>query len=86
MIGACSPATQVGLLSFGAEFLNNVVTLTQGVYNMDPRQGDIADFGFVISGVTVHVGISLRPGDNGIRATIQDLPEVLPIIWTKLTL
>ena len=87
MANACPAASQVGVITPTFVLAGSPSTVTLGVYNLVPRDGEVADFGFVILGVPVHIRLSVRSGgDYGVRATLTDIPESAPFIRSKLTL
>ncbi|HWY17944.1 MAG TPA: hypothetical protein VNY27_04445 [Solirubrobacteraceae bacterium] len=73
----CPVPTQIGVTT---------ITLTGGlngpflapVYNLAANLGEVAKLGFDIAGnFAIQGGISVRPGDYGLRATFHDINEVL---------
>ncbi len=70
--GACPQATEVGTL--GAETFGP--TIIDPVYNMVPRPGVPAEFGFKFGGVSVYITFGVRSGgDYGITAHVTNLAQ-----------
>lgn len=56
------------------------------VYNMEARGTRPAEFGFNVILASVFVSISVRPDDQGLRATIHNVPTTLRLVDSALTL
>ncbi len=83
----CSPATQVGLITLRYLIVGTEFTETVGVYNMVRARGEVANFGFTVLAVPINIKIGLRSdGDYGVRATISNISQAIPVTGTKLML
>ena len=93
----CPAASKVGNISNAALLLNFVpITATGNVYNVVPRAGEPARFGFVLKSpgnltapIILQSPASLRPGDFGLDTTLKDIPQKasgLPITITGVDL
>ncbi|HEX5922625.1 MAG TPA: hypothetical protein VFY45_02260 [Baekduia sp.] len=56
------------------------------VYNMEARGTRPAEFGFNVILASVFVSISVRPDDQGLRATIHNVPTTLRLVDSTMTL
>lgn len=83
----CSPATQVGVITLKYLIVGSEFTETVGVYNMVRARGEVANFGFTVLAVPLNIKISLRSdGDYGVRATMTNISQAIPVTGTKLIL
>lgn len=81
---ACSGATQVGQLTLGA---GAIINLTLPVFNMVPPRGITAQFGANVLLVDAFIDISVRTGgDYGLTAGLVNIPTILPLTSSSLTL
>ena len=81
---ACSGATQVGQLTLNTGVLGN---LTLPVFNMVPRAGVAAQFAANVLLVDAFIDINVRTGgDYGLTAALQNIPTILPLTGSTLTL
>ena len=82
--GLCPASSQVGWadIDFGFGFFG------APVYNIRPSRGEPARFAFFGAGlVPIHLTVSVRTGgDYGLRVTLRDLPQGLPVNAVRLTL
>jgi hypothetical protein len=95
---ACPPETQVGILRFAIEAaplgganLGAADETAYPVYNLEPRNGRVAELGFgYASGerlTTVRlVGKARTSGDFGVTAFAGQIPAALPLISQTITL
>ena len=81
---ACPAASAVGTVSNTAVPHNlpaPPLTVSGTIYNVAPRAGEPARFGFVLNGpggpIIVQSGASLRPSDFGLDTTLNDLPRTV---------
>jgi hypothetical protein len=85
----CPDSSQVGVVKifFARPFLPEFRTYP--VYNMVPRPGSPAQFGFNVDSGALHTPIMLtahvRPGDFGVRVLAANTPQPLAIVGTSLT-
>ncbi|HTE60028.1 MAG TPA: hypothetical protein VK631_06725 [Solirubrobacteraceae bacterium] len=88
--GFCPLESQVGIAyvqlspvpatPFGGKF-------PTAVYNMTTADGETAVLAFAVIGVVVRIAVTARTdGDHGLRATIENANQALPIYATRLTL
>ncbi len=83
----CPILSQVGVVTLRDDRAGFVETLTYPVFNMVPNKGEAADFGFAVLGVPVHIAITVRDqGDYGVRATLTNISEAIPVVGTELVL
>jgi len=85
----CPPSSQVGradlhLYDYAASHYFDVST---GVFNMTHPRGSIADLGFQVIGVPVHVRASLDPERGySIETSVSNITETLPPFDSKVTI
>jgi hypothetical protein len=78
---ACPAASKVGTIANNVQILNLVPqTATGNIYNVKPRQGEPARFGFVLNAppadkIILQSPASLRPSDFGLDTTLNNLPQ-----------
>lgn len=86
--GLCPLATQVGTISLDLVRADSTgpFAFTWPVYNMAPRSGKTAEFGFFVLGTPIFITVSVRPGDRGLRTEIPSIISPLPVRGTRLTL
>jgi hypothetical protein len=83
---ACPASSQVGVAVIDTDQGIFRQKFTVPVYNVQPEPGQLAVFGFSVSGVVVHVVASLRTdSDYGITTTVTDVSQQLAIYSTSLT-
>jgi hypothetical protein len=93
----CPPESQVGLLNlylegfFGALNHGNGNSTLYPVWNLEPRQGKVAEFGFAYASgeraTTVRLVAKVRSStDNGITGFVGQIPAALPLIMQSITL
>jgi DNA-binding beta-propeller fold protein YncE len=84
--GHCPPESQVGELEieFGEDTLEPV---KEPVYNMVPPPGVAVQIGgsFVVPSVFINAGVRAG-GDYPVQASSLDIPEVEPLVTTRLTI
>jgi hypothetical protein len=84
----CPPATQVGVVkvtlnSFGGS--GDFVTDTP-VYNIEPRENEVASFGFIVATAPIYVSASVRTeGDFGVRISLPNISQLYEIRASSLT-
>lgn len=84
----CPPSTQVGTvkLLFGSNF-GPPEQHQYPIYNMEPREGDLADFTFVVFGYgPTHIVGSIRANDFGVRTEIGNISTIYPLIRAETIL
>jgi hypothetical protein len=79
---ACPAASAVGTITNDVTSVGGVLPLTANgtIYNVVPRQGEPARFGFVLSAppadkIVLQSPASLRPSDFGLDTTLTNLPQ-----------
>jgi uncharacterized repeat protein (TIGR01451 family) len=70
--GKCPIATQIGVATTVIVGLVNE-TVISPVYNLAPNPGELAKLAFVVKIVHIIGGVSVRPGDYGLRTTFTNL-------------
>jgi hypothetical protein len=82
---SCPGASQVGTLTLSAKV--NLFGPNLPVYNMVPPTGVAAQFGTNLLLLDAFIDISVRTGgDYGLTAGLSDIPTVLPLYGSSLTL
>ncbi len=72
----CPIGSQIGVATIIIQGVLNG-TFTEPVYNIDPNTGEVGKLGFsVIRSFLIEGGISVRPGDYGLRATFTNTNEL----------
>jgi hypothetical protein len=86
---ACPAAAQVGsalvtisALRGGQPFLGTPVP----IFNLPPRKGEAAAFGFVVAGVSVTLSAKVRSDDYGVSVTVSNVSEGLLLFAQRLRL
>jgi len=74
----CPVTSQVGVVRLTTGFPGNPAS--SGLFNMTPRRGVPASFGFLVSGVPVHLNARLRSeGDYGVTIVSRDINQALAL-------
>ncbi|HEX6206255.1 MAG TPA: hypothetical protein VFZ29_10680 [Solirubrobacterales bacterium] len=82
----CRPEAQVGVIKvivyqFGMDQVNAFA-----LYNIEPEKNEIADFGFILAGVPVHLVPQIRSdGDYGIDVSSLSTTSGVPIVGAEVT-
>jgi hypothetical protein len=80
---SCPPASQVGVVRVEFNTGGDFVPL----YNLEPRPGEVADLGFIIVTVPVHIVPKLDASNNyAIRADIVRASRSIPFVASEVTL
>jgi hypothetical protein len=79
-LGSCPPASQIGLVQLYAA--GDIAPL----YNMQPRRGYPAEFGFLYQSIAITILAKLRPSDDGIDVVTEESPSSIPIPKFEATL
>jgi hypothetical protein len=93
----CPPSSQVGLLQLYLEGFSGATNHGNGdytlspVYNLEPREGRVAEFGFAYASgekaVTVRLTAKVRSStDLGVTAFVGQIPAALPPVMQTITL
>ncbi len=92
-IGACPASSQVGRFDvrlYPISSIGHVQTFNAfatGVFNMKHPRGSVADLGFSLLEVPVHIRVSLDPANHyAIRSTVTNINETLSVMDQHLTL
>ena len=81
--GRCEPRHQVGTMH--ATFGSSDQTLA--VYNVKPREDEIAEFGVFVLLFPIRIYVSVRSdGDYGTRMELRDIPQNLPLTAAEVEL
>ena len=70
--GGCPPESQVGVIRSEVFLLPDPTP--SPVYNVVPSHGAPAEFAFIKLALPIHMLVSVRDGDHGLRTTIANLP------------
>ncbi|HYI99049.1 MAG TPA: hypothetical protein VEX36_05130 [Thermoleophilaceae bacterium] len=74
----CPPETQIGVID--AEFGDFPTQSDIPLYNVEPRPGDLADFGFETLLITGHLVPELTPDGQSLTVEMTDLLQDVPMI------
>ena len=86
-VKTCAPTTQVGYVEITTIDKGVPLTQAQGVYNVVPNEGNVAQFGFTVAGVPTSIQVSLADdGTYRVRSKIKNVPQALLVVGAKLTL
>ncbi|MDW5594609.1 hypothetical protein VSS74_09690 [Conexibacter stalactiti] len=69
---SCPPESQVGVIRTNVFFIPG--NEPNAVFNVVPSHGAPAEFAFIKLGLPIHMLVSVRDGDHGLRTTIANLP------------
>jgi hypothetical protein len=83
----CPPASQVGIVTITTDVIG-FQSDSRPLYNMVPPPGSASNFGFNAgdTGIGIHLLGSLRGGDYGLSAAVDDVPAVEPILAMRMQL
>jgi hypothetical protein len=82
----CPVDSQVGTTTVTVSFFGKAEPEQEPVYNIVPAHGQTADFGFSVGGLfTINIVFSVRPGDYGVTATVNDISGFTEILADSLT-
>jgi hypothetical protein len=82
----CAPDTAIGVATVYV-FTSSIESLTVPVFNLTPRPGEPARFGFVVVHAPVIIDTSVRTGqDYGVTATVHNITQLVGFLGSKLTL
>jgi hypothetical protein len=82
---SCPAASQVGVvkLTFGY-FFGTIPNPPLAIYNMEPPEGEPAQFAFVFGSI-VDLDAKVRTGDDyGLTITLTNLPQTLPVVASEV--
>jgi hypothetical protein len=83
----CAPAAQVGVITVVGSARGENSYDTQPIFNMIPRDGEVADLAFSILGVPTHISIRVDATNKyRVKALVSNVPEAKSIVSTKVTL
>jgi hypothetical protein len=85
----CPQASQVGITEVTVKKEGAVLTFNEPVFNMAPRFGEPARFGFIAVNYPVLVDTVLRDGpggDYGVTATVEGISSRAPLFSAKTTI
>lgn len=77
----CPQGSQVGVVRLNVPVGMDIVPL----YNLVPRKGVAAEFGFNYANIVVLLAAKLRPSDNGITISSLKTPSSIPIPVVEVT-
>jgi hypothetical protein len=85
----CPPASQVGtdtLFMGYNEATDELRSITEKVYNLVPRPGTVAQFGFRYATNTVTIDAKVRSGsDYGVTLSLHDVPQAMQLYGNATT-
>jgi hypothetical protein len=83
----CEAKTAIGVATITFDTPGvGLTTTTVPVFNLEPRRGEPARFGFEIIKVPTYIDISVRAGsDYGVTATVPNITEIAGFISSKVT-
>ena len=86
LLPLCALGSQVGTVDFSHVAFGVPFRIVVPLFNMEPARGQVADLAFILGGTTipVHVGLSVRPTDYGVRATTRRVTQYLPIANVRI--
>jgi hypothetical protein len=84
----CPASTQVGTATEDVDYPGvGPFVWTSGVYNLVPNPGETAKLGFApLNALFEQAVVSVRPGDSGLRTTLQNAVDGIPFTGESLTL
>ncbi|HST42044.1 MAG TPA: hypothetical protein VLK58_21170 [Conexibacter sp.] len=82
--GECPPESQVGVMRANVFFMPG--DEPNPVYNVEPSHGAPAEFAFIKMSLPIHMLVSVRDEDHGLRTTITGLPTQGAMSSADLTL
>ncbi len=83
----CPQASQIGVTEVELiETNGGELSFLQPVYNMEPRFGEAARFGFFATLYPIFIDVELRPEDDyGATAKVEGIPTIAPIVSSDTT-
>jgi hypothetical protein len=85
----CPQAAQVGVTEVSLFKNGNPAGFTEPIFNMEPRYGEPARFGFIADVYPVFVDVGLRQGpgeDYGATATVEGVSSLIPLLSADTTI
>jgi hypothetical protein len=83
----CPPSAQIGTVEVELFRQGSTVTLVEPLFNLQPRKGEPARFGFFGQSYPIMVGTRLRSdGDYGITATAEETSSLIPLLSAKVVI
>jgi hypothetical protein len=89
-IQACPTDSQVGIVTVRAYYESDPYRLlgTAPVYDMEPTNGETAEFAFItpVLNIPIKIPVTVRTGDDyGLRFTVSDITQVTPLGAAHIT-
>jgi hypothetical protein len=83
-VTGCPQSSQIGTVEVELFRQGSTVTLIEPLFNLQPRRGEPARFGFFGQSYPIFVGTRLRSdGDYGVTATAEDTSSLIPLLSAK---
>ena len=85
----CPQASQVGISEITLRNVGGTPTLFEPIFNMEPRYGEPARFGFMAEVFPVFIDTELRSGpsgDYGATAKVEGISSLIPLLAANTTL
>jgi hypothetical protein len=84
----CPQASQVGVTEVELFIGHDLFSFLEPIYNMEPRFGEPARFGFIADFYPIMIDLELRSGtgdDYGVTARLEGLPTLIPLLSAETT-
>jgi hypothetical protein len=84
----CAPQTAIGMATVTVHSpIGGHITFRQPVFNLVPRPGEPARFGFVVLAVPVYLDTSVRTGeDYGVNVSVNNITQLTGFLSSRVTL
>lgn len=83
----CSQSAQIGTVEVELFRGGDTITLVEPLFNLQPRKGEPARFGFFGLSYPIVIGTQLRSdGDYGITATAEETSSFIPLLSAKVVI
>jgi hypothetical protein len=82
----CPQASQVGVTEIELFKSGELLTIFEPVFNMQPRFGEPARFGFIADILPLFIDLELRSGsDYGVTAKVEGISSLVPLLSARTT-
>jgi hypothetical protein len=88
-VTGCPQDSQIGVVKLVLESLGGNVQIFEPIYNLEPRFGEPARFGFIADFYAVFIDTKLRSGsgeDYGVTASSDSVSALIPLLSAQATL
>jgi hypothetical protein len=82
----CPQASQVGIITIKLKDAGAALALTEPIFNLQPRYGEPARFGFFAAFFPVLIDTELRPGHEYAATANVEVPPLIPLLSADTTL